>query len=65
MAQHNTPDDSSLLGIIQELRDRIESLERAYGNSSKKALPKGGTTGQVLKKTSNADYAVSWQNDNT
>lgn len=26
-------------------------------------LPTGGTTGQVLKKDSNADYDVSWQDD--
>lgn len=28
-------------------------------------IPTGGTTGQALKKTSNADYDVSWQNDET
>lgn len=26
-------------------------------------VPVGGTTGQVLKKTSNSDYAFSWQNE--
>jgi hypothetical protein len=25
-----------------------------------RSVPPGGTTGQVLKKTSNADYAVGW-----
>ena len=28
-------------------------------------LPSGGTTGQVLKKTSNASYAVAWANEDT
>lgn len=28
-----------------------------------RGLPTGGTTGQVLKKTSSSNYAVSWQND--
>lgn len=26
-------------------------------------IPAGGTTGQVLKKTSNSDYATAWQNE--
>jgi len=33
--------------------------------ASNRLIPSGGTTGQVLKKTSNSDYAVGWRNDST
>jgi len=59
VAKHNFPEDRSLLKIIQDLQDRVERLERALQRESDH-LPAGGTTGQVLTKSSNADYDVDW-----
>jgi hypothetical protein len=41
------------------LKDRIENIE--YGlNDVWTAVPAGGSTGQVLRKTSSSDYATEW-----
>ena len=41
------------------LKDRLANIE--YGlNSLWDAVPAGGTTGQVLTKSSNSDYATAW-----
>jgi hypothetical protein len=46
------------------LQERISALITAVGADIKtlfvRAVPSGGTTGQVLTKTSNADYADAW-----
>ena len=41
-----------------QVDDRINSLR-----PSTRQLPAGGSSGQVLKKDSNSNYDVSWQND--
>lgn len=44
------------------LKDRITNIE--YGLTDVwVAVPAGGTTGQVLTKTSNSDYATTWANN--
>jgi hypothetical protein len=41
------------------LKDRIANIE--YGlNNVTNAIPTGGTTGQVLRKTSNNNYETEW-----
>ncbi|GAB3550134.1 hypothetical protein [Spirosoma fluminis] len=46
------------------LKQRVEALAAAVGVDIKalfgRALPAGGTTGQVLAKTAGTDYAVGW-----
>lgn len=39
------------------------ALANKADSSSVHSIPSGGTTGQVLKKTSNSDYAASWANE--
>lgn len=47
------------------LETRIVALAQAIGADIKallgRALPAGGSTGQVLTKTSATDYAAAWQ----
>jgi hypothetical protein len=43
------------------LKDRIANIEYGLNISYTAKLPTGGTTGQVLTKTSGSDYAVNWQ----
>jgi hypothetical protein len=49
--------------VIQTTTTVVEisenNIELVIGNGL--GIPSGGTTGQVLSKTSNANYAVSWQ----
>lgn len=59
MGKFNTPENTDLLKIIQDLQDRLERLERAVASQSR-LIPAGGTTGQSLKKVSNTDYDVHW-----
>ena len=41
------------------LKDRLANIE--YGlNNFDTAVPSGGTTGQVLRKSSNSNYATEW-----
>ena len=41
------------------LKDRLANIE--YGlNNIDTAIPTGGTTGQILRKTSNNNYATEW-----
>lgn len=42
------------------LKDRINNIEYGLNNATNRSLPAGGTTGQVLVKSSNSNYAVSW-----
>lgn len=42
------------------LKARIDNIEYGLNNATGRSLPSGGTTGQVLVKSSNSDYAVSW-----
>ena len=42
------------------LKSRISNIEYGITAVIAQALPTGGTTSQVLQKTSNADYAVGW-----
>ena len=46
------------------LKDRLANLEYGITSVIAKALPTGGTTGQVLIKTSGDNYAASWQTFN-
>lgn len=47
------------------LESRIVALAQAIGSDIKallgRAMPAGGSAGQVLTKSSGADYAASWQ----
>lgn len=65
MAKINMPEDNSLDKLLQDAFDRIEKLERALSDPKEAHPPAGGTTGQVLKKASNADYDYVWGSDNT
>lgn len=42
------------------LKDRIANIEYGLGDAYGRVLPSGGTTGQVLRKTSGTNYAVEW-----
>ena len=42
------------------LKDRIANIEYGLNVAYSAKLPTGGTTGQVLVKSSNSDYAVGW-----
>ena len=42
------------------LKDRLANIEYGLNIAYGAKLPTGGTTGQVLVKTSGSDYAVSW-----
>lgn len=49
------------------LKERVEVLATRMGNYIRdnilpRLLPSGGTSGQVLSKSSNSDYAVQWVN---
>lgn len=44
---------------------RLQDLNSFIGGGTVTNLPPGGTTGQVLDKTSNVDYAVGWTNSVT
>lgn len=50
---------------MASLQDRLTALATRVGVQVKamtpRLLPGGGTTGQVLTKTSASDYATSWQ----
>lgn len=59
----NTTQNATLASHTAGLSDhesRIDVLEAAPTPHS---IPSGGTTGQVLKKTSNIDYAVAWEDE--
>lgn len=59
-----TIDSEAGNAIKQTLWSSIKSTLKTYFDTLyvavARALPSGGTTGQVLSKSSNADYAVSW-----
>jgi hypothetical protein len=42
------------------LKDRIANIEYGLNTAYAAKLPTGGTTGQVLVKSSNDNYAASW-----
>ena len=42
------------------LKDRLANIEYGLGDAYGRILPAGGTTGQVLSKTSGTNYAVTW-----
>ena len=42
------------------LKSRVQNIEYGLGTIGAKAIPAGGTTGQILVKTSNTDYATNW-----
>ena len=46
------------------LKDRLANIEYGLNAVYTERLPSGGTTGQVLVKTSNSDYAVGWSTGN-
>ena len=46
-----------------ELDDKISNLDTTSGNTN--GIPEGGSMGQVLAKSSNADYEVEWRNETT
>lgn len=53
----NLPQPVSLLEPL-----RLTDLNTFIGGGSITTLPTGGTTGQILGKTSNTDFAVAWIN---
>lgn len=42
------------------LKDRIANIEYGLGSAYTRVVPSGGTTGQVLTKSSNSNYDTSW-----
>lgn len=42
------------------LKDRLANMEYGIQDALDATIPTGGTTGQVLRKTSNSNYAVEW-----
>ena len=42
------------------LKDRLANIEYGIADALDASLPTGGTTGQVLVKSSSSNYAVSW-----
>ena len=46
------------------LKDRLANIEYGLNAVYTERLPSGGTTGQVLVKTSNSDYAIGWSTAN-
>jgi hypothetical protein len=49
------------------LKERVDALASRVGNYLRdnvlpRLLPAGGTTGQVLRKSANSDYATEWAN---
>lgn len=43
------------------LKDRITNMEYGIQDAIDAGIPTGGSTGQVLTKTSSSNYAVAWQ----
>jgi hypothetical protein len=43
------------------LKDRLANMEYGIQGALDASIPTGGSTGQVLTKTSNSNYAVAWQ----
>jgi hypothetical protein len=43
------------------LKDRITNIEYGIQDALDATIPIGGSTGQVLTKTSSSNYAVAWQ----
>ncbi len=50
------------MSLAQKLNDFAQAVALDVKALFGRSLPSGGLTGQVLAKTSGADYAVSWQN---
>ena len=46
------------------VRDRIANIEYGLNTAYAAKVPTGGTTGQVLVKSSNSDYAMTWTTGN-
>ena len=46
-----------------ELDDKISNLDTTTRDTN--GIPEGGSMGQVLAKSSNADYEVEWRNETT
>lgn len=44
---------------------RLQDLNSFIGGGTIATIPAGGTTGQVLSKTSGVDYATAWTHENT
>lgn len=42
------------------LQARITNIEYGLGDAYNRVIPSGGTSGQVLAKTSSSNYAVAW-----
>jgi hypothetical protein len=46
------------------LKDRLANIEYGLKDAYDAMIPSGGTTGQVLVKTSNSNYATEWATGN-
>lgn len=46
----------------EQLSTNTQDITNLKSDMSNKALPPGGTTGQILKKKSETDYDVGWEN---
>ena len=46
------------------LKDRLANIEYGIADALEASLPVGGSTGQVLTKSSGTNYAVSWTTGN-
>lgn len=46
------------------LKDRIANIEYGLNDAYGAMIPSGGTTGQVLVKSSNSSYATEWTDGN-
>ena len=58
--------DNVTINIVEEVTDVTINVsqigEQGTPGTNGIGIPTGGTTGQLLKKSSNADYAVEWGN---
>ena len=46
--------------VWDSLKDRLANMEYGISDALDASLPVGGSTGQVLTKSSGTNYAVSW-----
>ena len=53
--------DINLDWLLRKVKELEDSLTRLWGEFLKSRVPVGGTKGQYLRKTSNDDYAMNWQ----
>ena len=56
--------DINLDWILRKVKELEDSLTKLWAEFLKSRVPVGGTKGQYLRKTSDDDYAMNWQDAN-